>query len=154
VTNTDETGYLYQAQMMLRGTFTWTKVDAITGTTLSEPPTTYPPGTALRMAPWIALFGWRGGFAVSALSLVLAILVTARWLRDENRSALFALVILGFAPSMVMGRLAMSDVTQHGNRRAGLVAMATRSTTCTRDATTIPPSVASASDCCSTVSAC
>ncbi len=37
-------------------------------------------------------------------------LLTARWLADENRSPLFALLVVGFVPTLVMGRVAMSDV--------------------------------------------
>jgi 4-amino-4-deoxy-L-arabinose transferase-like glycosyltransferase len=110
VTNTDETGYLYQAQLILKGTFTVTKVDPLSGETISEPPTNYSTGTALLMLPWIALFGWRGAYAIPFLSLALSILLTARWLRDEGRSPLFALLILAFAPTLVLGRVAMSDV--------------------------------------------
>jgi hypothetical protein len=110
VTNVDETGYLYQTELMLKGTFKLTKVDPLTGATRSEPPINYPTGTSLLMLPWVALFGWRGAYAIPVLSLVLSTLVTARWLRDEGRSPLFALVILGFAPSLVLGRVAMSDV--------------------------------------------
>ena len=110
VTNTDETGYLYLAQLMLKGSFNVTKVDPISGAVFSEPPTNYAPGTSMLMAPWVALFGWRGAFAIPVLSLALSILITARWLRDEGRSPLFALVILGFAPALVLGRVAVSDV--------------------------------------------
>lgn len=62
------------------------------------------------MAPWVALFGWRGAFAIPVLSLALSILITARWLRGEGPSTLFALLILGFAPSLVLGRVAISDM--------------------------------------------
>ena len=110
VTNTDETGYLNQAQLLLQGERTFTKVDALTGESLTEKPTNYTPGTGLLMAPLIALFGWRGSFVIPLVCLLVAILVTARWLSDEGRSPLFALLILGFAPTLVMGRLAMSDV--------------------------------------------
>jgi 4-amino-4-deoxy-L-arabinose transferase-like glycosyltransferase len=109
ITNTDETGYLHQAQMMLRGTFTLTQIDPISGDETTIRPGTYPPGTALLMAPLIALFGWRGAFVIPVLSVVLATLWCARWLRDEGRSPLFALLLLGFAPTLVTGRLAMSD---------------------------------------------
>ena len=110
VTNTDETGYLNQAQLMLRGESTFTKIDPISGVSKTENPTNYAPGTGLLMAPFIAVFGWRGSFVIGVLCLALSVLFTARWLRDEHRSPLFALVILGFAPTLVMARLAMSDV--------------------------------------------
>lgn len=120
LTNSDETGYLYQAQLMLKAATTVTKVDPISGATLTEPPTNYSTGTSLLMLPWIALFGWRGAFVIPVLSLVLAVLVTARWLRDEGRSPLFALLLLGFAPTLVLGRVAMSDVPSMGLVALGL----------------------------------
>ena len=62
------------------------------------------------LAPFIAVFGVRGAFVVPMLGLVLAVLITARWIRDAGYSPFFALVTLGFAPALVMGRVAMSDV--------------------------------------------
>jgi 4-amino-4-deoxy-L-arabinose transferase-like glycosyltransferase len=110
ITNTDETGYLYQAQLMLKGASTVTRVDAVTGAPVTEPPTNYSTGTAILMLPSIALFGWRGAYAIPFLSIAFSILLTARWLREEGRSPLFALLILAFAPTLVLGRVAMSDV--------------------------------------------
>jgi 4-amino-4-deoxy-L-arabinose transferase-like glycosyltransferase len=101
---------VHQTLMMLRGTFTMTKVEPISGAVESWRPGTYSPGTAMLMAPSVSLFGWRGSFAISALSLAFAVLITAQWLKEEGRSPLFALIVLGFAPTLVLGRLAMSDV--------------------------------------------
>jgi hypothetical protein len=110
ITITDEILYVGQAEMMVRGDLTVTKVDPRTGVVRISQPGTYPPGTAALMMPLVALFGWRGAFAIPALCLALAVLVTARWLREEGRSPLFALLVLGFVPTLVMARLAMSDV--------------------------------------------
>jgi hypothetical protein len=110
LTNTDETGYLYLAQLIVKGDFTVTKIDPRDGAMISEPITNYPPGTSILMAPWIALLGWRAAFLIPAISLLVAVLLTARWLRDEQRSPLFALLVLAFVPSLVLGRVAISDV--------------------------------------------
>jgi 4-amino-4-deoxy-L-arabinose transferase-like glycosyltransferase len=110
LTNSDESGYMHQVQMMLRGTFSVVQENPLDGTTEAVRPGDYPLGTALLMAPLVGRFGWRASFVVPALSLLLTVLFTARWLRDEGRSPVFALLVLGFVPSLVMGRVAMSDV--------------------------------------------
>ena len=69
-------------------------------------------GMVALMAPFVAAFGWWGAFLPSALSLLLAVLVTARWLSDERRSPIFALVLLGFPAMLVTGRMAISDATR------------------------------------------
>ncbi|MDJ0849935.1 MAG: hypothetical protein QNK04_16320 [Myxococcota bacterium] len=107
--NEDEGHYLRQAQLLLEGESTFRRPDPLTGEQTEVRPSTYPLGTAALMAPWVWIFGWRGGFAVSALCLVGATLLTARWIQDARGSPLFALVVLGFVPALVMGRAAMSD---------------------------------------------
>jgi 4-amino-4-deoxy-L-arabinose transferase-like glycosyltransferase len=70
----------------------------------------YPVGTSLLMTPFVFGAGYRGAFVSSMLCLLIGILVTARWLQEERRSPLFALLVLGFPAALVLGRVAMSDV--------------------------------------------
>ncbi len=108
-TNTDEAMYLRQAQLLLAGDGTVPRIDPLTGATREFRPSTYPPGTAALMAPLIWVAGWRGAYLLPLLSLVAGVLLTARWLADEGRSPLFALLVLGFPASLVLGRVCMSD---------------------------------------------
>ena len=110
ITNDDEAMYLRQTQLLLEGRQTIHVTNPLTGEKLTHDPSKYPVGTAALMAPWVALAGWRGAYVVPCLSLILAVLVMARWLEREGRSPIFALLVLGYAPTLVMGRVAMSDV--------------------------------------------
>lgn len=109
-TNHDEANYIRQTQLALLGTSTFVQIDPLTGEEQEQVMSSYPMATALLMAPFVALFGWRAAFAVACLTLVAVIAITARWLQDEGRSPGFALLLLGFPPMLVMGRVAMSDV--------------------------------------------
>lgn len=109
-TNTDEAMYLRQTRLLLEGHSTVINVDPLTGEEVVVTPSTYAVGTAYLMAPFVALAGWRGAFVLPCLSLLLAVLFTGRWLQDEKRSPIFALILLGFPSALVMGRVAMSDV--------------------------------------------
>jgi 4-amino-4-deoxy-L-arabinose transferase-like glycosyltransferase len=51
---------------------------------------------------------------------LIAVLATARWLREERRSPVFALLLLAFPASLVAGRLAMSDAARMAAAAAGL----------------------------------
>lgn len=110
LTNDDESHYLRQARLLLEGRSEITRIDPLSGVEESFAPVSYPIGTAVLMAPLVALGGWRASFMVPFLSLLLSVLVLARWLEDEGRSPLFALLVMGFPPALVMGRIAMSDV--------------------------------------------
>lgn len=110
ITNDDESMYVRQTLLVLEGTSVIPKVNPLTGAIAYYRPSTYPYGTALSMAPAVALFGWRGAYLVPCLALVGGVLLLGRWLEQEGRSPLFALLMLGYAPALVMGRVAMSDV--------------------------------------------
>lgn len=110
VTNDDESLYRRQTLLALQGTAQITQIDPMSNEEVVHYPSTYPPGTALAMTPFVATFGWRGAFMVPFLSLMVAVLVMGRWLADEGRSPLFALLLLGNPPALVMGRVGMSDV--------------------------------------------
>jgi 4-amino-4-deoxy-L-arabinose transferase-like glycosyltransferase len=119
-TNDDEARYLRQATLLLQGTQTASWIDPLTGETVERRPSEYPVGTAALMAPFVWLLGERGAWLAPFLSLVLGVLCTARWLADEGRSPLFALVVLGFPATLVLGRVAISDAPSLGLVALGL----------------------------------
>jgi len=110
ITNDDESMYLRGAQVMLEGRASMSKLDALTGETVEDVVSKYPIGTSTMMAPFVAVAGWKGGFVVPFLCLMGGVLVLARWLQEEGRSPLWALLVLGNPVALVMGRVAMSDV--------------------------------------------
>ena len=117
----DERLYLDQARALVEwGSFTLEKLDPLTGESVSVRAGDYPTGMVALMAPFVWAFGWRGAFLASFLSLIAAVLVTARWIQEERRSPVFALVLLGFPAALVAGRLAMSDVTRTALAALGL----------------------------------
>ncbi|MFP8870690.1 MAG: hypothetical protein VCB43_04265, partial [Myxococcota bacterium] len=109
-TNDDEAMYQRQAQLVLRGASTVTQINPLTGNAVETSPSTYGPGTAYMLAPFVAAFGVRGSYLVPLLGVILSVLLTARWIRDAGYSPFFSLIILGFPPLLVMGRITMSDV--------------------------------------------
>jgi 4-amino-4-deoxy-L-arabinose transferase-like glycosyltransferase len=109
-TNHDEANYIRQTRMLLEGRSEIVQVDAFTGEETREFVSDYPLGTALLTAPWVALAGWRGAFVAACLALVAVVLLTARWIREAGHPPAFALVLLGFPPALVLGRVVMSDV--------------------------------------------
>lgn len=111
ITNDDEAMYVRHAQIMLEGRASVVpRLDALTGESVDHVVSRYPVGTAAMMVPFVALAGWKGAFLVPLLCLLGAVLVTGRWLQEEGYSPLWALLVLGFPPALVMGRVAMSDV--------------------------------------------
>lgn len=108
--NDDESHYQGQARLLLEGTTTRTRTDPLTDDPVEYHPDPYPLGNAAAMAPFIAIGGWRAGFMVTFLSFVLGVAMLARWLEEEGYSPLFALLIVGYPPALVMGRVCMSDV--------------------------------------------
>lgn len=110
ITVSDEGSYLRQTQMILLGSRTIEQIDPFTGEAeLFTPHDHYPLGTALLMVPFVYLGGWQAGFWMPMLCTLLAVIVTARWLTEAGHSPLWAALILVYPPSIVMGRLAMSD---------------------------------------------
>lgn len=108
-TNYDEGMYIRQGILMADLRSSVQKIDPRTGESIDHYPSTYVIGPALMMAPFVKLFGWRGSFMAPLLGLTLGTLATARLLQIAGYSPLFALLALGFVPSLVMGRVAMSD---------------------------------------------
>lgn len=109
-TNDDEAKYIQQSRLLLQGSTTIAKIDPSSGETVRYEPSHYPAGTALIMAPFVAVFGWRGAFLAPCICLLLGVLFTARWLAADRRSPLFAAVVLVFPASLVLGRVPTSDV--------------------------------------------
>jgi 4-amino-4-deoxy-L-arabinose transferase-like glycosyltransferase len=110
-TNEDEAAYLRQAVLLVeQGTSKVSKLDALKGEVVEHAPSRYPIGTALLMAPFVLAFGWKGAFLLAPLSLVAGALLTARWIREQGRSPAFALLLFAFPATLVMGRVAMSDM--------------------------------------------
>jgi hypothetical protein len=105
----DEAIYLSQARLLVLGATRVTKIDAFTGAAVELEPSQYPVGTAALMAPFVALFGWRGAYLVPLLSVIGAVLLTARWIAEQGRSPAFASLVIAFPATLVMGRVAMSD---------------------------------------------
>jgi hypothetical protein len=110
VVNDDESGYMRQTLLVLEGTASIPKLNALSGETEDFYPSRYPSGTALSMAIPVAIAGWRGAYVIPCLSLLAGVLLLGRWLQQEGRSPLFALFLLGYPPNLVMARVAMSDV--------------------------------------------
>jgi len=110
LTNYDEVCYVRQAVVFASGHSTVSVLDPLTGLRNQIFPSNYPPGTSALMVPFVWLWGWRGTFAFGLMALGACIFFTARWIAESGRSPLFALVILGYLPSLAMVRTAMSDV--------------------------------------------
>jgi len=109
-TNDDESMYIRQARIAFSGKPTITQIEPLSNQQLEVSPSTYAPGTALVMAPLVEWLGWRAAFVIPWASLLLAVWLTYLWIRDAGYEPFFALVVLGFPPALVMGRVAMSDV--------------------------------------------
>jgi 4-amino-4-deoxy-L-arabinose transferase-like glycosyltransferase len=109
-TNDDEAKYVGQAQVFLRGATTLEKTDALTGERVGYRPSYYPAGTSVALMPFVWAAGRSGAFALPALALLLGIAFTALWLGEDARSPAFALLVFGFPPCLVLGRVVMSDV--------------------------------------------
>jgi 4-amino-4-deoxy-L-arabinose transferase-like glycosyltransferase len=109
-TNDDEAKYLRQAQLMAQGSTTTWKLDARSGEKVLLEPSQYPPGTAGLMAPFVFAAGWRGAYLMPLLALCAGVWLTGRWIADQGRSPAFALTMLSFPATLVLGRVTMSDV--------------------------------------------
>jgi len=106
----DEVFYVRQAVAFSAGHATINISDPVTGTNGNIVPSMYPPGASILMTPLVWLSGWRATFLLGLLSVSLAVLCTARWIAESGGSPLYALVILGYVPTLIMSRTAMSDV--------------------------------------------
>ena len=85
LTITDEALYVRQAAALAAGGTTVAVVDPLTGAETRVPAAPYPLGTALLLAPFVLAFGWQGSFVAALLALLLATLITARWVAEAPR---------------------------------------------------------------------
>jgi hypothetical protein len=120
LTNFDEVSYVRQAVSLASGSPTVDSVDPFTGRHQRLHPSDYPAGTSALMAPLVWMAGWRGTFLLGLLALSASTLFTARWIADSGGSPLYALLVLGYLPAMVIARAGMSDVPSACLVAAGL----------------------------------
>lgn len=120
ITQHDEARYLEMAYAFSKGSPCLDDIDPLSGRVRCNPSGRFLPGTSTLMEPPIVLFGWRGAYLVPALALAAATLCTALWVREAGRSPLFALMVLGYLPSLVLGRVAQSDVPSTALAALGL----------------------------------
>ncbi len=97
-TSSDESAYVEQAAVFAGRTVA------------SVSPYPYPPGTSLLQAPLVAVAGWRAAAWLSLVAAAATVLLLARWLRDAGYHPGFALLFLAYAPTLVMARVATSEV--------------------------------------------
>ena len=110
ITVGDEGTYIRQAQAVATGTSAIERVDPFTGEVVEfRPLDEYPLGTALMMAPFVAVGGVKGAYFFSLVCLLAAVALTARWLSEQHRSPLWAGLLIAYPPTIVLGRLAMSE---------------------------------------------
>lgn len=120
LTNFDEVSYVRQAASFAAGSSTVDAVDPFTGQHQRVHPSDYPAGTSALMVPFVWLAGWRGAFLLGLLAISACTLITARWIADSGGSPLYALVVFGYLPAMVMARTGMSDLPSACLVAAGL----------------------------------
>ena len=120
LTNFDEVSYVRQAAAFAAGSPTVDTIDPFTGLHTKITPSDYPAGTAALMAPFVWIGGWRGAFLLGLVAVLGCVLFTAKWIAENGGSPLWALIILGYVPMLVMARTAMSDVPSAFLVAAGL----------------------------------
>ena len=120
ITNYDEAFYVRQATAFSAGHATIDVVDPLTGGRRAALPSYYPLGASILMAPLAWAGGWRAVFLLGLITAVIAVVCTAKWIAESGGSPAYALIILGYAPTMVMSRVAMSDVPSACVVAAGL----------------------------------
>lgn len=111
ITNTDESAYIRQAKAFASGERSLTEYNPFTGKPEASPPSPYPPGTSLLMAPFVRIFGWQGAYPVPLFSTLLLVLLSASWLHANKKPPVYALLVLLYPPILILGRVGMSDIT-------------------------------------------
>jgi hypothetical protein len=110
VTVADEGTYIRQAQLVLAGHTHVDLIDPFTGAAVEmRPISNYPLGTAILLLPFVALGGRDAAFLLPLLCTLVGVAATARWLQVAGRSPLWALLVLAYPATMVLGRVAMSE---------------------------------------------
>lgn len=106
----DEERYVAQALAFADGSLTIPGSGIIHPATPLAAMSDFPPGTSVLQVPFVFFGGWRAAPAASLLCLLVAALITMKWLRDAGREPAFALFVPGFFGAAFFGRVAMSDV--------------------------------------------
>jgi hypothetical protein len=107
---TDEGRYIAQAVAFAHGSRAVAHTDPLSGTVSAESIGSRPIGTSLLQTPFVYAAGWRAAAWVSVIALVATVLMLGRWLRGAGAPPAFALMFLAYAPTLVLGRVAMSDL--------------------------------------------
>jgi len=110
----DEAQYARQAAAFAEGRTTVAAIRADDGAQVQLRPSDYAAGTA----GWYALFvlaigwllGWKAAFLGALAATVIAVLATARMLRDQRADPRLALLLLANPATLVLGRTTMSDL--------------------------------------------
>jgi 4-amino-4-deoxy-L-arabinose transferase-like glycosyltransferase len=106
----DEARYVGQASLFAHGHVRARQWSDSLHAVVEQPASDYPPGTSLVQTPFVAVGGPQAAQLASLLSLVVMVLCLAALLREVGRPELFALVPLLYPPTLVLGRVGMSDV--------------------------------------------
>ena len=72
-------------------------------------PDTYPIGTPLVQAPFVFFGGWQAATIPSLISYILTVIIMVKWLQEEKKSPIYALIVFAFPAALVIARSAMSD---------------------------------------------
>ncbi len=106
----DEQSYLTAAAAFAEGDKTLHRWALAPLREVTEPASRYVPGLSALMTPVVALFGWRGAFAVPLLGLLLGVLATTRLLRAQRLPPEAVALVWLYVPTFALSRLAMSDM--------------------------------------------
>ncbi len=110
VTVADEGTYIRQAQLMRQGSTSIELVNPFTGEPSElRPINGYPLGTALFLLPFVSIGGREAACLLSLVCTLAGIAITGRWLKEQEYSPLWAVLLLSYPATIVMGRVAMSE---------------------------------------------
>jgi hypothetical protein len=113
----DASIYVSQAWAYSQGSTSISVKDLFSNDHKAVFPGTYPAGTALLQVPFILLGGERGAVLASIMSLTASILILCKWMINEGCTPIYALLMLGYAPTLIMSRCETS-LDSHGRDTA------------------------------------
>ena len=105
----DESFYVAQAVAFAGGQRFVQGIEPVSGQASMVPASAYPVGTSLLQAPFVHMGDWRAAGWLSVVAVVGTVLILAQWLAEAGHPRALALIFLFYAPTLVFGRLAMSD---------------------------------------------